>query len=602
MYFCNTSKINALKFCPIMKKTLHTSFGIKLTSLVTVMLFLFTFQTKTNAQAVDYAIKWKHGYDLGDTLTVYMRSATTINFPFNQVSTAQVTLRVPQNMLPFFDGSDKSTVTIPDTLIGHNNGLWSNNARFNVGQTTNNTDQYILGTLQDHQDGNFYDYISFGLTSLGTRNIEFVAGEELPLFSFIFPYTTLCVDSIPIQILDHVLDSSFLENGVTSPNNNISVLGAGGDIYSGNYFTEYGARCYDYDNDDVYNPDDACDYTTLEHIEDGIVDSLGCTDLDGDGFYIDDNPTAEDQDSRTSTRPDTLGDAPIETYNEYDTDITSKCVPQGDSIIADLYVYTAAGAEFTNGSTTICAGDQIELRISINETESTGDANESSNPYDYDHRGGYTVTVNSDLSGDFTVPISGTDTVILLTPTEDGATYSLVQVLDTFLCSAIEMNNEGQIFLNEGVTLATIDGDAALCGTEDSVDIEIDLVQGTAPFTVTYGAEGADTTTITMTDRNEIITVAVNSSRTYRLISVVDNGGCPTPAGALIGSAIIEFTDLAALDVADVTMTLPSDCGAEDGTITVDSTGFGSGTEFSINGGVTWSTDPSFTGLGAGTN
>ena len=591
MYFCNTSFLLPIKFCPIMNKTLLFKTVSKIVKLSAVLLLLFTIQTDSKAQSVDYAIKWGHAYDLGDTLTVYMKSSTTINFPFNQVSTSQVTLRVPSGMLPYFRGDGSQTTTVADTLLqgtgrglaSDNNGSWSNNARFNFGDPTNNTTHYPGGTLTAHQDGNEYDYISFGLTDLGTRNIEFVAGEELPLFSFIFPQGDSCVADIPIQVLHHVIDSSFMENGVTSPNNNMSVLGPGGDIYSGNYFDEYGARCYDFDNDDVNNTDDRCDYSLIVDIENNIVDANGCTDYDGDGFYPDDNPTPDDQDSPTSPFPDTLP-GEVETYNIYDTDILNQCVPQGDSMRATLTVNT----------TDICAGDPVSVTISVIETESNSDANTPGSPFDYDDRGRYNVTITGSLSGDRTFPNLPADTTFDIFTSEDGDAFSMVEVLDTFLCSAVELNGSGSVNVNEGVTLATIDGDEALCGT-GPVDIVFEFVGGTAPFDVVWSG-GSFTTS----NNPHTITINPVASVEHTLTSVTDAGGCSTPVDALIGAATIDFADEIPLVLGDVTLTQPSDCGLSDGSILIDSTGFGPNVEFSRNGGATWQASPSFTGLGTG--
>ena len=579
-----------------MNKTLLFKSVSRMVKLSAMMLLLFSIQTESKAQAVDYAIKWRHSYDLKDTLTVYMKSATTINFPFNQVSTSQVTLRVPSGMLSFFNGNGTVTTTVGDTLMqgtgrglpSDNNGSWSNNARFDFGDPTAHTDTtynayYPGNTLGLHPDGNMYDYISFGLTDLGTRNIEFVAGEELPLFSFIFPADDSCVVDIPMKILDHVEDSVFLVNGITSPNNNMSVLGPGGDIYSGNYFYDYGARCYDYDYDDVNNSDDKCDYSLIEDIENNIVDENGCTDYDGDGFYPDDNPTAEDQDSPTSSRPDTLP-GEVETYNIYDPDILNQCVPQGDSMRATLTVNTTA----------ICAGDPVSITINIIETESTSDANNPASPYDYDDRGRYNVTITGSLSGDRTFPSLPADTTFDIFTSEDGDVFSMVEALDTFLCSAVELSGTGSVDVNEGVTLASIDGDANICGT-DSVDITFEFVGGTAPFDVVWSG-GSFTTS----DRTHVIRIEVGASVEHTITSVVDASTCATQPENIIGIADINFTDAVPLLLNDITVNQPSDCGLSDGSIVIDTAGFGPNVDYSLNGGATWQSSPSFTGLGTG--
>ena len=591
MYFCNTSFFCQQNFYPVMIKHLRVTFASTLVKISSIMLLLFVVHTESKAQSAEYAIKWHHSYDLGDTLTVYMRSSTTILFPFNQVSTSQVTLRVPTGMLPFFNGNGLQTTIDNDTLLHHDNGHWSNNARFSVGDSTGNPTYYPLGTLGAHEDGNSYDYVSFGLTSLGTPNIEFVAGDELPLFSFIFPNTSLCTDSIPIHILDHVEDTSFIDNGITSPNNNMSVLGPGDDIYAGNYW-DYGARCYDYDNDDEFNPTDLCDYTLEVDIPN--VDTSGCTDFDGDGFHPDDNPTPADEDASTTTN---VIDPPAvtETYNNFDTDINNQCIPQGDSLRGYLSIFDA-GVEFSNGSTTICAGEPIDIVVRMIETESTDDANTPASPYDYDHRGVYNITINSSLGGDMTVPGYTSGDTITVNPTEDGTVFSLVQVVDTFLCNAIDLDSTGQVFVETGADLAIIDGDQNICDGDSAV-ISISISGGNAGYLVTYAQDGVPLPAITMTGTDTTITInGLTASTEYTLVSVVDSdgAGCATDPGSLIGAATITFADKANISSVDVVQ--PSDCNLSDGTITVNLSPVPSGTvEYSNDGGLTWQPGNVFT-------
>ncbi len=598
MYFCNTYLLLPIKFCPIMIKALLFKTVSWIAKLSAIALLLFVIQTESKAQSADFAIKWSHAYDLGDTLTVYMRSSTTINFPFNQVSTGQVTLRVPTGMLPFFDGSGGQTTNDNDTLFHHNNGHWANNARFNLGDVTNNLTHYPGGTLTTHQDNNDYDYVSFGLTTLGTRNIEFVAGDELPLFSFFFPNGSICTDSIPIFILDHVEDTSFMANGITSPNNNLSVLGPGGDIYSGNYW-DYGARCYDYDNDDVHNTDDYCDYTLEVDIPG--VDTSGCTDFDGDGFYPDDNPTPADEDASTTTN---VIDPPAvtETYNKFDPDIANTCIPQGDSLRGGLSLYKD-GVEFSGtdpdvARVDICAGDTIVLIVKMIETESVDDANNYASPFDYDHRGVYNITINSSLGGDMTVPAYTSGDSIKVTPTEDGTVFTLVQVVDTFLCNAIELDSLGRVDVMTGAGLAIIDGDMNICDGDTAL-VSISVSGGIANYVVQY-TDGTTVSSVTMDGDTVLRIPNLSANAEYTLVSVVDQdgNGCSTPTEFLNGAATITFADKVTLTAP--TVMIPSDCNATDGSIVVNTTTTPVGIEYSIDNGVTWQASATFSSLGPG--
>ena len=87
---------------------------------------------------------------------VSMLSDTTFDFPNNITATAQITLKVPTG------GFQVSN--FENLVVGV---LFSENARTNA-----------------PSEAPQYDYISFGLNSLGTGDIPYIKGEKVPLFSF----------------------------------------------------------------------------------------------------------------------------------------------------------------------------------------------------------------------------------------------------------------------------------------------------------------------------------------------------------------------------------------------------------------------------------
>ena len=227
-----------------------------------LLLVLFGFLGLNQSQAqVDLAIKYiTDGTGVNDSVKVYMRSVTTRVVPNNTVSSAQVTLKAPTGAIPditsiFEDFSVLNRIS----LFG--NGNWEPNARF-VDPPT--------------QPG--FDFISFGISNLGTRDMEMQAGVEIPLFAFAF--SGECIGAV--QLIDNDNDP-FINNGGFSVENAFSIFGINGNAFNEVYNKE-GANCDDWDNDGVSNDVDNC---PLLSAEDANVLVNGCTDDDSDGFYPD---------------------------------------------------------------------------------------------------------------------------------------------------------------------------------------------------------------------------------------------------------------------------------------------------------------------------
>jgi hypothetical protein len=208
---------------------------------------------------VEFAVKYEHYDNTTDTVKVYLRSSSTYNPPFNQTASGQITVKVPTGMVP----NIQNVTTNPgvSALIRlYNNGIWVPNSRVDNPAS---------------QPG--VDFISFGLSNAGTQNIEYQSNSEIPLFSFAMngPCDGL------IELIDNQNDP-FVNNGSTSANNAITILGANGNAYSNNYNVGL-SNCDDYDNDGVPNATDQCPFSAPG----SSVNANGCTDTDGDGFFPD---------------------------------------------------------------------------------------------------------------------------------------------------------------------------------------------------------------------------------------------------------------------------------------------------------------------------
>ncbi|MFK7935309.1 MAG: hypothetical protein AB8G22_17480, partial [Saprospiraceae bacterium] len=138
------------------------------------------------------------------TYVVKMRPQVTWNSPQNLTSTAQVTLKVETGgfVLSNLQSLQPST-------------SWSNNARFDA-------------PLEDPNS----DYLSFGMTSLGTMGFNYQTGVEIPMFQF--QNTGDCTGIM--ELIDNDTDP-FLPPNSQNANvgNQITTAGAQGDAYTGNY-------------------------------------------------------------------------------------------------------------------------------------------------------------------------------------------------------------------------------------------------------------------------------------------------------------------------------------------------------------------------------
>lgn len=145
--------------------------------------------------------------DDNETYVISMIPGKTWEAPFNLTSTAQVTVVVPSNSFEVVD------------LISLQEGVeWQDNSRSDA-----------------PPEAPGYDYISFGLGTIGTVNFNYIEGNEIPLFSF--KNAEPCQGGV--RLIDNETDPFMAPNSRrANVGNSITVFGARGEAYVGNYSQE----------------------------------------------------------------------------------------------------------------------------------------------------------------------------------------------------------------------------------------------------------------------------------------------------------------------------------------------------------------------------
>lgn len=139
----------------------------------------------------------------GKTYQISLISDVTYSPPMNVTSTAQITLKVPSGGLEV------------DRIVNLQEGTeWEPNSR--------------TYTPEESPES---DYISFGLVTTGTKNLNYEAGIELPLFTF----TNIAECNGRIALINNQTDAFLPPNSrQVNVGNQITILGANGDAYIGN--------------------------------------------------------------------------------------------------------------------------------------------------------------------------------------------------------------------------------------------------------------------------------------------------------------------------------------------------------------------------------
>jgi len=165
--------------------------------LTQILLFTF-FGASASFGQVQYQLEW---LQTDEAYRVSIVVEETWEAPYNMVSTAQITLKVPTG-------------------------------GFEIANVQNQISEVNFVANSRHNapaEAADYDYISFGLENLGTDKIPFVAGSTVPLFTF--QNVGNCTGTVAIvRNNDEFMPPNSAKANI---GNNITVLGANGNAYNG---------------------------------------------------------------------------------------------------------------------------------------------------------------------------------------------------------------------------------------------------------------------------------------------------------------------------------------------------------------------------------
>ncbi|MFK7809349.1 MAG: T9SS type A sorting domain-containing protein [Saprospiraceae bacterium] len=173
------------------------------TRLKTTALLLFTILYVPLCQGqVNFGIELSED---NKTYIVSLQSEEDIAPPFNRIGTAQITMKVPTDL--------NFEITNLTTAFEH--VIWDQNARVNA-----------------PKESPEFDYLSFGLLSMGTDLIPFEAGEKVTIFTF--ESKNGCPGEI--SLVDNASDPFRYPNSKkVNIKNHVSVLGIGMSAYQNNF-------------------------------------------------------------------------------------------------------------------------------------------------------------------------------------------------------------------------------------------------------------------------------------------------------------------------------------------------------------------------------
>ncbi|MEM1121566.1 MAG: hypothetical protein AAGJ18_14040 [Bacteroidota bacterium] len=181
------------------KQLLHLLAYLPISLLIYTFLVSAIFAEKSNATESNcvytYVLEAKDG-----AFVVSLLSNKTIEVPFNTTATAQVTLKVPT-------GSFKVN---------------------NLKNLVEGVEFSQNGQSIAPEEAPDYDYIVFGLASLGTRRLTYTAGEKLPLFSF--ENSGKCTGNL-IELMENFTDPFYPPNKAkANVSQQITVAATGSDM------------------------------------------------------------------------------------------------------------------------------------------------------------------------------------------------------------------------------------------------------------------------------------------------------------------------------------------------------------------------------------
>jgi len=139
----------------------------------------------------------------GETFCVSLIPQKSWSSPMNITSTAQVTIKVPTN-----------SFEVENLVSMHADIAWEYNSK-------------STAPMESAE----FDYLSFGLSSMGTKQLEYQEGVEIPLFTF--KNAKICQGSIELMSNDDPFKSP--NSRRANVGNSITVFGAKGEAYVGNH-------------------------------------------------------------------------------------------------------------------------------------------------------------------------------------------------------------------------------------------------------------------------------------------------------------------------------------------------------------------------------
>ncbi|MCP4120503.1 MAG: T9SS type A sorting domain-containing protein [Bacteroidetes bacterium] len=169
-------------------------------TLFSALTILFVFCFFAPSAQVQFKLTYQ---EMEGNYLVSIVSSETWASPYNLTGTGQITMKVPSGKFE------------PVNVINLQEGVqWSFNARSN-----------------NPEEAPSFDYLSLGLLTIGTKDLTYEAGEELPLLTFENKFG--CTG--PIYLMDNQQDPFLPPNSKNvNVGNQLSILGAGGNAYTGN--------------------------------------------------------------------------------------------------------------------------------------------------------------------------------------------------------------------------------------------------------------------------------------------------------------------------------------------------------------------------------
>ncbi|MEK7255235.1 MAG: Ig-like domain-containing protein, partial [Bacteroidota bacterium] len=448
----------------------------------------------------------------GITYRVSMLPEVTWNPPLNITSTAQITLKVPTGGF----GVTSLASQQPGTF-------WSQNARYN-----------------QPFEAPAYDYISFGLTSLGTTGFSYQAGVEVPLFTFV--NNGVCTGGVEIMPNG---DPFFPPNSLNANvNNQITTLGTG--LGSNGFAGIY----------------DAGSANCLAAAACSVSFEL---DMLADGTY------------QISLVPDTTWLPPANTTDSLQVTLVA---PAGSFVLGSLQSLVN-GASFSAGASFPAPAenpdfDYFTIRLQATTTGIAFIQNSKTPLFTFKNLGS--------CSGDtLSLPDFQNDPFLDVSPAARMRIKTNGSVSGIYAC----VSGGGQPMQPVISSVSSIS--SSDCNAPNGL---VTVSAGSSPASLVFSLDGG----ASWQPDNVFMNLSGGS---YQAAARFSNGTCPV----FFAQNPIVLTAPEAPEIQSISKTNPTGCGSDDGSIVVQATspsGVGGSLEYSITGGAFWQTSNIFGGLTAG--